>query len=342
MNPLQGGGAVSLNNAKLAGGVYWRGTDGNVYYKTSSGVTNLGSDASRAILSGADEISDPNPGGNNPQTQGVTTTGTVRSAPAPVLNTAALDATDQAIGSLDTEFNVGNQNIDESLRSVTGRYDQERGKNRGDYDESTVTNNQNLQKNKQNALLAAAQGRRGLRGTLSAIGALSGDGIALSDRVVTEGANDDIGEAADTATGNQTTLDKAWRNFDDEDRQRRAESETSARNSKTALEGSIASKRQQMLQKRAEILSEGGRTSEAAQALAAAGGLNNEIATKSRVQATPITQRSAAFTPGELADYLAGAGDMTVDVAEGGVPGAGTTLLAGRKDRKKEEQAVAA
>jgi hypothetical protein len=339
---LQGGsssGSLLTSGAKLAGGVYWKGTDGNIYYKTSSGVSNLGSGgASQAILNGASEIADPNPGG----TQTTTTAAPRTTSTAPVLDTAALASTDQAIGSLDTEFNNGAANIDDSLRNVTGRYDAERGRNEGDYNENSVTNNQNLQKNKHNALIAAAQGRRGLRGTLSAIGALNGSGVDLSDRVVTDAANGDIGEASDTFRGNQTTLDKAWRNFDEEDRQRRADAETSAKNSRTALEGSIAGKRQQMLNTKADILAKGGRQADADAIRGQAGGLNNEIATKSRVTAAPIVERSAAFTPGELADYLAGQGDMTVDVAAGGaggqaggIPGA-STLLAGKKDRKKD------
>jgi hypothetical protein len=346
MNPLQGGTGVNLSTAKLAGGVYWTGTDGNVYYKTSSGTTNLGAGgASQAILNGANRIDDPNPGGTQTTTRTAAPSGT--GTTAPVLDQAALTSTDQAIGSLDTEFGAGNANIDDSLRNVTGKYDAERGRNEGDYNENTVTNNQNLQKNKQNALLAAAQGRRGLRGTLSAIGALSGDGIAISDRVVTDAANDDVGEAADTATANQGTLDKAWKNFDEEDRQRRAEAETNARNSKTALEGSIASKRQTMLNQKADILAKGGRQADADAIRGQAGGLNQEIASKSRVAAAPIVERGAAFTPGELENYLAGAGDMTVDVASGGagggIPGvdAASTILAGRK-KKEAAQAVAA
>jgi hypothetical protein len=334
---------VAQNTPSLnSGGVYWRGTDGNIYWKTSNGTQNLGANPSAATLSTSQQIADPNPGGG----QAAVATGRPSTgANAPELDTAALGATDAAINSLGTEASVGNQNIDDSLRSVMGRYDQDRSKNEGNYNDSTVTNNQNLQKNKQNALVAAAQGRRGLRGTLSALGALSGDGIILSDRAVTDAANDDIGEAADTFSGNQTSLDKAWREFDDEDKERRAEAQTSASNQRTALEGSIASKRQQLLQKKAELYSKGGRNAEAAALLGEAGGLNNEIASKSRVAATPITERSAAFTPGDLEDYLAGAGDMTVDVAAGGNGGAGagtpSTLLAGRKDRK-EKEAVAA
>ena len=199
-----------------------------------------------------------------------------------------------------------------------------------------------MQKNKQNALVAAAQGRRGLRGTLAALGALSGDGGVLADRAVTTAANQDIGEAADTFAGNAQVLDKSIKKSREEDADRRAEAETTRTNQRTALEGSIASKRQGYFQKLAEIFGGADRTGEADSYLRQAGDLNNEIASKTRVASTAFAPRSAAFTPGDLESYLAGAGDMTVDVTAGGVgEGANpTTLSAGRK--KKEERELAA
>jgi hypothetical protein len=264
------------------------------------------------------------------------------SEPQQVLNQAAVGATQQAIDSLGTEQEVGYGNIEDSYGSLVGRYDKERTRNREDYEEEGVTNNQNLLKNKQNALLAAAQGRRGLRGTLAAIGALSGTGSELADRAVQTSANQDIGEASETFAGNATTLDKAWDRFDEEDEDRRAEAGTARKNQRTALEGEIAGKRQNYFQKMAELFAEGGDTAAAAEWLGRAGGLNDVIANKTRVGATPFTARGAAFTPGDLESYLAGAGDMTVDVRSGGTGGAGgpTTLLAGRQKKREREEAL--
>lgn len=261
----------------------------------------------------------------------------------PQLNQAAVDATNQAISSLDVERDTGYRNIDDSFGSLISRYGKEAAQNEQDYTEQTETNTNNLQKNKQNALVAAAQGRRGLRGTLSAIGALSGDGGVLADRAVTTSANQDIGEAADTFAGNALGLDKAIGRFRDEDKDRRAEAETTRNNQRTALEGSIASKRQNYFQKLAEIFGQADRTGEADANLRAAGGLNNEIASKSRVAATAFSPRAAAFTPGDLESYLAGAGDMTVDVAEGGMGGQAnpTSILAGRGRRRDREEELA-
>ena len=263
---------------------------------------------------------------------------------APVLNQGAVDATQKAIDSLGIERDTGYRNIDDSFRGLVSKYDNEARRNEEDYGEQTVTNTTNLSKNKQNALLAAAQGRRGLRGTLAALGALSGDGGKLADRAVTTAANQDVGEAADTYAGNAQNLDKAIGRFREEDKDRRAEAETTRVNQRTALEGQIAAKRQQFLQKMAEIFAAAERTGDANRYLGEAGNLNNEIASKTRVATAAFAPRAAAFTPGALENYLAGAGDMTVDVAEGdagGGIGRPTSILAGRRKRRDEELVAA-
>jgi len=255
---------------------------------------------------------------------------------------AAIDNTNKAVGSLDLELNTGYKNIDDSFGSVIGKYNTESARAAEDYNEETVGNNKTLDRNRQNALLAASQGRRGLRGTLGAIGALSGDGAVLADNAVRTSANQDIGESVDTYATNAQTLDKSKRRFDEEDQDRRREAETAKANQRTALEGSVAGKRQNLLQTLASLFSDAGRGGEATSALNQAGDLNSVIASKSAVQATPFTARSAAFTPGSLESYLAGAGDMTVDV-RGGAEGA-PTLVAGRSlgGRRRREDEVAA
>lgn len=341
--------------------VWWVGADGNVWTRQGDTVTNQGKlindygqngfDAERLSAGDVGDvqwelINDPVSRTPTPTTD-PSRTSAAAPAPPKVVNQAAVSATQQAIDSLGTEEQVGNQNIDQGLGSLMGRYDLEAGRANEDFNEQTVTNNQNLQRNRQNALVSAAQGRRGLRGTLAAMGALSGTGIDLADRAVTSEANQDLGGAAETAAANVGTLTKAKKRFDEEDTVRRDEARTTAENQRTALRGNIASKRQQMYQKMAEIFEEGGNTAEAGRFLGMAGGLNNEIAANTRVAATPFTAKSAAFTPGTLESYLAGAGDMTVSVGEGGTAGNlnPTSILAGRsgrrKSREEEELAVA-
>lgn len=274
-------------------------------------------------------------GGNN------ATGGTFDAAAAAktAANSAARNNTQKAIDSLGTELNVGYGNIDAETNAIRSRYDREATTNEDDYNGQTVNNNQNLLKNKQNALQAAAQGARGLRSTLASIGALGGTGVTLANRAVTNSANQDLGEASETAATNAMTLDKAIGRFRDEDKDRRGELDVQARNNRTALEGRVESKRQSYLQKMADLFSEIGDTGNATSFLNRAGDLNNTIASKTAVAAAPIAARGAAFTPGTLADYLAGTGDMTVQTQAGDATGMGTTpasILAGRKDRERK------
>lgn len=260
-------------------------------------------------------------------------------APVKVLNQAAVDNTNKAITSLDTEKQVGYQNIEDDYNRVMGQYDLEKGQNRTDFDEGIVTNNRNLQKNRQNALVTAAQGLRGLRGVLSSIGALSGDGARLANTAVTTEANQDLGGAQEVAAANAMGLNRAWDRFGEEDEQRRADAQTSRTNSRTALEGSIAGKRQGLLQQLAELFGDVDNTTEAKKYLDQAGDLNAEIAQKSRVQASPITSKAAAFSPGELETYLAGAGDLSINV-QNDAPNVGgsTAVLAGRDGGRDDER----
>lgn len=321
-------------------GVYWIGQNGKTYMKGDGldGVQEWFAPLKSPEQMGYTQIDDPvNPTG---QVQGASTSAPSGGTAKPQLNQAAVDATNQAIASLDVERDTGYRNIDDSFNSLMSRYNKETKRNEKDYTEQTENNTNDLQKNKQNALIAAAQGRRGLRGTLAAIGALSGDGAVLADRAVTQGANQDIGEAGDAFAANAQTLDKAIDKYREDDKDRRAEAKTTRTNQRTALEGSIASKKQNFFQKLAELYGGADRTAEANANLQAAGNLNNEIASKTRVNATAFSPRSAAFTPGDLESYLAGAGDMTVDVTAGGAGGNdnATSILAGRGRKKREEE----
>lgn len=343
----------------MAYNVWWVGSDGNVWTRQGDRVSNAGKFIKQygdggqtgfdaANMSAADmdglnwaRIDDPNAPQQQRETAPVIASGTGGAAPAgpnKVLNQAAVDNTKKALSSLDDELSVGYGNIDDSYNSLLGRYNKERGRNRADYDEETVTNTTNLQKNKQNALVSAAQGLRGLRGVLSSIGALSGDGSTLANRAVTTEANQDIGGAADNFAGNARTLDKAWSRFDEEDDDRRAEARTAKENQRTALEGKIAEKRQNMYQKLAELFGEVDNTGEAKSWLDKAGDLNTTIARKSRVASTPFSARKAAFTPGELENYLAGAGDMTVEVRDGSLQAGGPNPLLAASQNEDDER----
>ena len=328
--------------------VYWIGGDGNVWFKDGSGVRNVGKPIKNYDGNGFDsefisaesrQIDDP----NQQTTQTSAPSGGGGAGPNKVLNQAAINNTNKAIGSLDTDLNVGYKNIDDNYNDLIGGYNRERTRTEGDYTEGKTTNTQNLQKNKQNSLVNAAQGLRGLRGVLGSVGALSGDGQTLANRAVTSEANADIGGATDTYAGNAQNLDKAWDRFDEEDDERRATASTSRGNQRTALQGSVAADRQEFYQKLAELYGEVDDTGNAEKWLNKAGDLNESISQGRRVKATDFSRGKAAFTPGDLESYLAGAGDMRVEVRDGGVAGGGpNAVLQGEEaeDERRRKLAV--
>lgn len=253
---------------------------------------------------------------------------------------AAISNTRKAIGSLDTELDTAYDNISGQKKSITSGYNKESVSNEADYDGETVNNNQSLLKNKQNSLQAGAQGARGLRSTLASIGALGGTGLTLANRAVTNSVNQDLGEASETAAGNAMTLDKAIKKFRDEDEDRRKELDTQSENQRTAAEGRVLGKKQGYFEKLADLFGDLGNSDKATEYLDRAGDLNDPIAKKTAVASTPFTKRAAAFTPGALADYLAGTGDMTVSTSAGDATGMGTSpssILAGRREDKKKQ-----
>lgn len=137
------------------GSVYWIGSDGNVWYRAADGSTsNMGaasgtSTTANLVLNGSKQIADPLPGGSGGSTaptNNATGGSSSYSAPAPVLDQASVDATQSGIDSLATTEATGRANIAGGYDSTIGQYNQEAGRAQADFDENTVTNNQNFQK----------------------------------------------------------------------------------------------------------------------------------------------------------------------------------------------------
>jgi hypothetical protein len=174
-------------NQTMAGQVFWKGADGNVYVRAGDNVTNAGSGAQtwNYILNGATEIADPNPG--NPQQGGQTNLtggGGGGSAPTYKNTDAARAGTQVSMDSVDTIFNNAIQGADTDYTNVTNQYATEDAANLQKYQGDVETNEINRDGNTQAALRTAAQGARGLYATLASLGALGGTGRTLANRSV--------------------------------------------------------------------------------------------------------------------------------------------------------------
>lgn len=228
------------------------------------------------------------------------------------------------LGAVDTQTNTGIASVESALSGLKGQYATEASANEGNYTTQSDTNQNNLQKNKQTALVNAAQGKQGLYSTLSSLGALNGSGIDLANKAVTKGANDDLGGAADNFSTNQTGLDTAIGTFRTENDKRNKDAETAANNARTNVKNEAAKNSLSFLSNLSNDYSAMGDAGNAKTYADRAAALYPTLASTSLPDSN-IAYSGAAFTPGSLANYLAGSDSTQVSTTpsagNGGIPG---------------------
>lgn len=275
-----------------AGTVYWIGADGNIYNKTSAGVTNLGastgnSTAANLTLNGATQISDPNPG--NPVAP-TTTTGTTaptnpNGAAAPkVLNQAAVNNTqgtlDQLPGSLASALGSENQNY----ANTNAGFNSQEGQQRTAYDSGSVTNQQNYDSNYMDSIRAGIKGLGGLMAVLRGSGAAGGSADDEVQNTVGGITSDDIRTGRDTRQANQGQLDSSLGSFLTELSGKRQANKDTHANNEAAINRDSATQMQDLYSKMAGYYGDAGDTGNANAFMARAGALTPTIAANSRTQ----------------------------------------------------------
>lgn len=240
------------------------------------------------------------------------------------------------LSAVDQQTHTGLSSIDAALAKLLGQYDTEAGSNETNFTNQSNTNQGNLQKNKQTALVNAAQGRQGLYGELASIGALNGSGVDLANHAVQKGANDDLSGAADNYSENQSGLDTAIGTFRQEDKARRENAQTSGDNARLNVQSDAAKNRMAFLTNLSNDHAAMGNEAEAKRYSDEAAALYPEMA-RTSVPNSNIAYSGAAFTPGTLANYMAGA-DSTQVTATPTQPGGGLPGLVAVSAKKKQLQ----
>ena len=231
--------------------------------------------------------------------------------------TAARNATQQGIDALDITSANSLRTITDNYNRIVQQYADEAATNKANYNREVGSNEQTREDTIQGALLAAAQGGRGLRATLGAMGAMNGTGALLASRAIANGANTDIGEGNKVFDKNATQLYNAYATTQQEEKNRLAEAEAAKANEEKATKAAIAKEKQSLYEKMAGLHADSGNTAEAARYLGLVGGLSSERAGYSGAAVAPYTPRSVIYNAGELGSYLAGANDMTVKTSGG-------------------------
>ena len=225
-----------------------------------------------------------------------------------------------------------NQN---QYNNVLAGYDRERNINQTDYNDNTVTNSQDLQRNKQASLLAGAQGLRGLMNTLGAYGAAGGSGRELASQAVNSQINRETGDASNTYAVNQRGLDTSINRFKEEDEARRLAAQQDLETSNRGTRANIASERQTALKSLADLWKQAGNQGQAGNLLGEVGQLNHFIAGNA-APSIGINARTAAYQAPSLDTYKAGTSSREVGVADGATAG-NTGALANLYKRRDEE-----
>ncbi len=240
------------------------------------------------------------------------------------------------LSGLDTQLSTGIAATDTALGGIIGRYNEDLTTAETKYTANSDQNQNNLQRNKQSSLVNAAQGRRGLFGTLASLGALNGSGVQLANRAVAHGANEDLAGAADAYQTNQTGLTTAIEDYRRDNKRGQADANTAATNAKTNIRHDTAEKRQAFYSRLAGDYADQGNAGEAKRYTNLASSLYPEIATAS-VPSPNLAYNGSAFTAPALSNYLVNGNTQVSTTNPVGGPGypAMPGLFAGNSGKKK-------
>jgi hypothetical protein len=239
------------------------------------------------------------------------------------------------LGAVDGQTAAGIAAIDKALGSLKGQYGEETKANETNYKNESDSNQNALQGGKQTSLVRAGQGRQGLLGTLSALGALSGDSIELANRAVQNGANEDLAGVSHTFATNQSGLDTAIGTYRRQDKARNDEADTAAGNAKTNANTQALQTKQSFLSNLQRDYTAEGNSEQAKSYADQVAALYPQIAAGNVPNANLVAQ-TAAYTPSTLASYLNNSNTaVTATPNEGNGPSNLPTLSAVNPLRKQ-------
>lgn len=325
---------IAGNDGKLDGYAVgenrqFKGSDGQVYY--TAGPSGNYASPGKGLMSVNDTMySRYNNYRNSPdlinqvnaENQGYSTGNSYTtggaSAPQYQDTSVARAGTQNSLNELDTVFNNKLAQAQGEYDALIGQYAEEEGQNASKYQNNVNTNEGTREAQQQAALLAAANGGRGLYSTLASIGALGGTGKLLANRAVSNEANIDIGNANKTFDTNATNLFDTYETLKQQEKQRRLDAEGTLAKTKQAHEYDTLTARQQLMKDMAGLWKDNGNFAEHNKWLGDANALTGKIAATTRPNIPGYAKAGTlGYAAPELQSYLAGANDMTVNTSAG-------------------------
>lgn len=315
----------------MANGVYWVGQDGQTYINAEN--IPGGAQAWRAPLltpqqMGLQLIDDPM------VAPGPAPTGGGSGGPAPVLNTQAINNTQGAINELGGLLSSALEAEGRTYGNTIKGFDSQEKAQRGQYDESTTTNQQNYDANLMSAVRA---GSKGLGGLLSLLrGAALGTAGDQARDAVTEVTAGDIRMGADTRKENQSALDGTLSTFLTGLSEKRQRADDTRANNESAIRRGNLTQEQELYKTMAELFEQGGDTAQAGNWLAKAGGLTPKIAANSRQQVSEYDMSPVEVAAPEIAAFEAVSQPNVTSVGnESGQIGSGIFKIGERRRRQQ-------
>lgn len=272
-------------------GVFWVGSDGQVYVKGDQGTNAAGlADANSQnywINQGYNYIPDPNSPTNGPQ-------GNSSGTPAPsgggngkVLNTGGIANTQATIDQIPGLLQAALEAEGTSYGNTVGGFNAAEGAQRGNYDKSTVTNQQNYDANFMDSIRAGIHGLGGLFSFLRGTGASGGTAEDVARDTVGGVTANDIRGGADTQKENQSALDTSLGTFLTDLQLKRKQAEDTKVNNERAIRRDSNTQLQDLFGKMAGFYGDVDNTAASNDWMNRAGALTPDIAANSKTQVSP-------------------------------------------------------
>lgn len=340
----------------MADPVYWIGQDSNIYYgsgQQGAPVLNLGSATDGQYLVKSDGLYDKFTDSGVPSltfsaTQISDPAVKTAAAPAPTqtttstykpLNTAAINNTNATIGQLPALLQAALDAENQRYSNTENDFNAQEQQQRGTYDTSTTTNQQNYDANYMDSIRAGIKGLGGLMALLRGTGAAGG---TVDDQVrdtVGGVTAQDIRGGADTQKENQSALDASLGSFLTSLKTKRDTNRDTRTNNERAIRRDSNTQLQDLYGKMAGYYSEAGNTAEYNNWMAKAGALTPEIATNSRTQVSPYDTTPVAVQAPQITAFAGPTQPNVLAAPSNGQVGSGIFTMTDR--RRNREPAVA-
>jgi hypothetical protein len=306
------------------------GTGGVNYFRGTAPITNAQYDAAQSIAgtglrSGAIESAAAAAYADNNNNVAPTNPNNNAGGSNITDNSGDIALQNAGLDSVDASTNTGIAKVNSDLAYLTGQYGTEGAAAEADYSTNSNQNENNLQTQKQAALIDAAQGRSGLFGTLASLGALNGSGVDEANDAVKTGANSDLATAGDTYATNQSGLDASIGDYRLENQQRIDAANQAAEDDKTAVNNAGLKASQTFDTNLANDYKGEGNDAQYNKYAADAASLYPQIST-TNLPTTNLTYTGNAYTAPTLASYLGVGNNTSVSTSspndtDGSIPG---------------------